>query len=59
MHSLAVSMITSIISDRDCEFGIVQGDDFHGGDDLAGLLDLSSSNEMEVGLFNKMLHVAL
>lgn len=47
------------MSDRDGDFGIAQGDDFHGGDDLAGLLDLPSGNEVEVGLLHQMLHVAL
>lgn len=47
------------ITDHDVEFGSVQGDDFHGGDDLAGLLDLPSSNKVEVGLFHQMLHVVL
>lgn len=42
----------SMMSDLDGEFGIVQGDDFHGGDNLAGLLDLPSGNKIEVGLFH-------
>lgn len=41
-----------MMSDLDGEFGIVQGDDFHGGYDLAGLLDLPSGNKIEVGLFH-------
>lgn len=47
------------MSDHDAEFGIVQGDHFHGGDDLAGLLHLPSNNKVEVGLFHQILHVVL
>lgn len=47
------------VSDLDAELGIVQGDHLHGGDDLSGLLDLPSDDEMKVGLFHQVLHVLL
>lgn len=47
------------IADLDAEFGIVQSDHFHGGDDLPGLLDLSGDDKMKVGLFHQVLHVLL
>lgn len=47
------------ISDLDAELGIVQGDYFHGSDDLSGLLDLSGDDEVKVGLFHQVPHVPL
>lgn len=47
------------LADLDAEFGIVQRDHFHGGDDLPGLLDLSGDDEQKVGLLHQVLHVLL
>lgn len=44
--------------DLDSEFGVVQGDQLHGSDDLPGLLHFSSYNKVKVGLLHQMLHVA-
>lgn len=41
------------------EFGIVQSDNFHGGDDLASLLDFPCNDEVEIGLLHQLVHVAL
>lgn len=39
------------------EFGSVQGDHFHGGDDTAGFFDLPSDYEVKVGLFHQVVKI--
>lgn len=46
-------------ADLEAEFGAVQMDHFHGGDDPPGLPDLPGDDEVQVGLFHQVLHVPL